>query len=261
MQDSKKGFSPFRHGVHLSKKMCPKTQEERDKMRNCPYASAVGSLMYVMLCTRPDIFYAVSIVSRYQSNLGPKHWTTVKHILKYLNKTKHYFLVFGSEDLNIQGNTNSDFQSDIDDRKSISGFVFTIGKGAISWRSCKQDTTADSTTEEEYIAASEAVKEVVWIRKFIQELGVVPSIESPITIHCDNNSAIANAVEPRAHKRTKHIELRFHLICDILYKGDVEITKIASASNVADPFTKALPQRVFEKHLETMGVKYMYDLF
>ena len=146
MQDSKKGFSPFKHGVHLSKKMCPKTQEERGKMRNCPYASAVGSLMYAMLCTRLDICYAMSIVSRYQSNPGLEHWMAVKHILKYLNKTKHYFLMFGSEDFNIQRYTDSDFQSDIDDRKSISRFVFTLGKGAISWRSCKQDTTADSTT-------------------------------------------------------------------------------------------------------------------
>ena len=137
MRDSKNGFSPFRHGVHLSKQMCPKTQEEREKMRNCPYASTVGSLMYTMLCTRPDICYRVSIVSRCQSNPGFEHWTVVKHILKYLNRTKHYFLVFGGEDLTIQGYTDSDFQSDIDDRKSISGFLFTLGKGAISWRSCK----------------------------------------------------------------------------------------------------------------------------
>ena len=128
MQDSKKGFSTFRHGVHLSNQMCPKTQEEREKMRNCPYASAVGSLMFAMLCTRPDIYYAVSIVSRYQSNPGSVHWTAVKHILKYLNRTKHYFLVFGGEDLTVQGYTDSDFQSDIDDRKSISGFVSLLAR-------------------------------------------------------------------------------------------------------------------------------------
>ena len=174
-------------------------------MRNCPYASVVGSLMYAMLCTRPNICYAVSIVSRYQSNSGSEHWTAIKHILKYLNRTKRYFLVFGGEDLTVQGYTNSYFQSDIDDRKSISRFVFTLGKGTISWRSCKQDTTADSTTEAEYIAASEAAKEAMWIRKFIQELEVVPSIESPITIYCDNSGAVANAVEPRTHQRTKHI--------------------------------------------------------
>ena len=163
MQDSKKCFSLFRHGVHLSNQMCPKTQEEREKMINCPYALAVGSLMYAMLCTRPDICYAMSIVSRYQSNLGSEHWTVVKHILKYLNRTKHYFLVFGGEDLTVQRYTDSDFQFDIDDRKSISRFVFTLGKGAISWRSCKQDTIADSTTKAEYIATSEAAKEAVWI--------------------------------------------------------------------------------------------------
>ena len=101
----------------------------------------------------------------------------------------------------------------------------------------------------------------MWIRKFIQELGVILSIELPITIHCDNNGATANAIEPRAHKRTKHIERRFHLIRDIIHKGDVEITNIASANNVADPFTKALPQKVFEKHLDTVGVKYIYDWF
>ena len=94
MQDSKKGFSPFRHGVHLSNQMCPKTQEEREreKMRNCPCASAIGSLMYTMLCTRPNICYAVSIISRYQSNLGSEHWTVVKLILKYLNRDQTLFL-------------------------------------------------------------------------------------------------------------------------------------------------------------------------
>ena len=160
-------------------------------MRNCPNTSAVASLMYTMLCTRPNICYAMGIMSRYQSNLSFEHWTAIKHILKYLNRNKHYFLVFGGEDLTVQGYTNSDFQYDIDDRKSIFGFVFTLGKGAISWRSCKQDTTADSTTKAEYIAASEAVKEAVWIHKFIQELEVVHSIESPITIYCDNSGAIA----------------------------------------------------------------------
>ena len=132
--------------------------------------------------------------------------------------------MFGGEDLTVQGYTDSDFQSDIDDRKSISRFVFTLGKGTISWRSRKQDTTADSTTEAEYIATSEAAKEAVWIRKFIQELEVIPSIKSPITIYCDNSGAVANAVEPRAHQRTKHSACKYHLIRDIIQRGDVAIT-------------------------------------
>ena len=118
--------------------------------------------------------------------------------------------------------------------------MFTLGKGAISLRSCKQDTTTNSTTEAKYIVASEAAKEAVWICKFIQELEVVPSIKSPITIYCDNSRVVANAVEPRAHQRTKHIARKYHLIRDIIHRGDVTITKIASANNVADPLTKAL---------------------
>ncbi|XP_073121919.1 secreted RxLR effector protein 161-like [Henckelia pumila] len=233
--------------------MCPKTQDEREKMRTCPYDSTVESLMYAMLCTRSDSSHAISIASRYQSNPGPEHWTAVKHILKYLNRTKHYCLVFGGEDLTIYGYTDSDFQSDIDDRKSTSGFVLNLGKGAVSWRSRKQDTTADSTTEAEYVAASEAAKEAIWIRKFVQELGIVPSIESPITVYCDNNGAIAQAKKSRAHQKSKHIERRFHLIRDIIHRGDIAIAKIATTDNVADPFTKSLFQKVFEKHIDSMG--------
>ena len=125
----------------------------------------------------------------------------------------------------------------------------------------KQNTTADSTTEAEYIAACEAAKEAIWMRKFIQEFGVVHSIESPIVIFCDNSGAIAQAVEPRAHQRTKHIEKKYHLIRDIINRGGIVLTKVTSAENVVDPFTKPLSQKVFEKYLESMGLKYMYNWF
>ena len=94
MQNAKKGFLPFRHGVPLSKDQCPKTDQEKEEMRAVPYASAVGSLMYAMLCTRPDISYAVGMVARYQANPGQAHWTAVKHILKYLKRTRDYQLVY-----------------------------------------------------------------------------------------------------------------------------------------------------------------------
>jgi len=134
MQDSKKGFLPFRHGINLSKDQSPKTPAEMEKMKAVPYASAVGSLMYAMLCTRPDICFAVGMVSRFQSNPGQDHWTAVKHILKYLKRTKDYMLVYQSDSLEPCGYTDSDFMSDKDSRKSTSGYVFTLGGGAISWR-------------------------------------------------------------------------------------------------------------------------------
>ena len=127
MQDSKKGFVPFRVEKSLSSSQRPKTNAEIERMRGIPYASAVGSLMYAMLCTRPDICFVVGMVSRYQSEPGEEHWIAVKHVLKYLRRTRDHILVYHDESLEPIGYTDSDFQSDIDSRKSTSGYVFTFG--------------------------------------------------------------------------------------------------------------------------------------
>ncbi|RVW14668.1 Retrovirus-related Pol polyprotein from transposon TNT 1-94 [Vitis vinifera] len=255
MENSKKGNLPSRHGVHLSKEQCPKTPQDEEKMRRVPYASAVGSLMYAMLCTRPDICFAVGVVSRYQSNPGLDHWVAVKHILKYLRRTRNYMLVYSGRELIPIGYTDSDFQSDRDSRKSTSEAVFTLGGGAIIWRSVKQTCVADSTMEAEYVAACEAAKEAVWLREFLKELEVVPNMHEPIRLYCDNSGAVANAKEPRNHRKGKHIERKFHLVREIVSRGDVSVEKIASANNIADPFTKTLPARSFEQHLEGMGLR------
>ncbi|KAA0041461.1 gag/pol protein [Cucumis melo var. makuwa] len=224
-------------------------------MSNIHYASAVGSLMYAMLCTRPNICYSVEIVSRYQSNPGRDHWITVKNILKYLRRTKDYMLVYGSKDLILTGYTDSDFQTDKDARKSISRSVFTLNEGAAVWRSIKQSCIADSTMEAEYVAACEAAKEAVWLKKFLRDLEVVPNMHLSITLYCDNNGAVANSREPRSHKRGKHIEQKYHLIREIVHRGDVTVTKISSEQNMADSFTKALTAKVFESHLHGLGLR------
>lgn len=260
MQDSKKGGQPSRLGITLSLDDCPKTSMEKEYMEKVPYALAVGSLMYAMLCTRPDICYAVGIVSRYQSNPGPNHWIAVKHILKYLRRTRDYMLVYSGEDLTPLGYTDSDFQTDKDSRKSTSGSVFTLGGGAIVWRSIKQSCIADSTMEAEYVAASEASKEAVWLRKFLMSLEVIPGMDKPITLYCDNTAAIANTKDSRHHKRSKHIDRKYHLIRGFVESGDVAVVKIASEDNLADPFTKTLVARVFERHIESMGMRNMSHL-
>ena len=125
--------------------------------------------------------------------------------------------------------------------------------GAVSWKSSKHPTTADSTIEAEYIAASDATKEAVWLKKkFITDLGVVPTISDPIPLLCDNNDAIAQAQEPRSHQKSKHILRRFHLIREIVARGDVVVERIPSTNNLADPLTKPLAQGVFERHCTTM---------
>ena len=168
-------------------------------------------------------------------------------------------LVYRSEDLIPIGYTDSDFQSDLDFRKSTSGCVFTLGGGAITWRSVKQSCIADSTMEAEYVAACEAAKEAVWLKKFLSDLGVMRMEQVPITLFCDNSGAVAQSKDPRNHKKGKHIERKYHIIRDIIARGDVVVAKIESASNLADPFTKALPQRTFESHLEGMGVRLVHN--
>ena len=164
-------------------------------------------------------------------------------------------LIYGKGDLILQGYTDSDFQTDIDSRKSTSGSVFILNKGAIVWRSIKQSCIADSTMEAEYVVACEAAKEAVWLRKFLIDLEVVPDMQLPITLYCDNSSAVANSKEPRSHKRGKHIERKYHLIREIVHRGDVIVTQIPSADNHADPFTKPLTAKVFEGHLESLGLR------
>ena len=117
--------------------------------------------MYAMLCTRPDICFAIGMVSRYQSDPSEEHWIAVNHIFKYLRITTDYILVYQDKSLVPIGYTDSDFQSDLESRKSSSGYVFILGGGAISWRSVKQPTIADSIMEVEYIAASAGVKETM----------------------------------------------------------------------------------------------------
>ena len=191
MKKSKKGFLPMSHSMSLSKKQCPITPDELEKMSKIPYASAIGSIMYDTICTRSGVSCALSMTSRYQSCLGNDHWTLFKNTLKYLNRTKNKFLVFGgASELCVKCYTDASFQTDMDDSRSQSSYIFSLKGGAISWKSSKQSTVANSTTEGEYIVAAEAAKKAVWIRNFISELGAVSSVACPINLYCDNDGAI-----------------------------------------------------------------------
>ncbi|WVZ85239.1 LOW QUALITY PROTEIN: hypothetical protein U9M48_032186 [Paspalum notatum var. saurae] len=258
LHDSKKGFLPMSPGTILSKIQCPSTTDEQKRMSEIPYAFAIGSIMHAMICTRSDVSFALSVTSRYQSYPGEGHWIAVKNILKYLRKTKDAFLVFGGEEeLVVKGYTDAGFQTDKDDSRSQAGFVFCLDGRAVSWKSSKQDTVADSATETEYIAASETAKEAVWIRKLVSKFGVVSSASCPLDLYCDNMGTIAQAKEPRSHQKSEHILRRYHLIREIIDRGDVKICKVHTDLNVADPLTKPLPQSKFETHTKAMGIGYL----
>ncbi|KAG2705909.1 hypothetical protein I3760_05G078600 [Carya illinoinensis] len=159
-------------GENLSKELCPKTQIEKEKMARVPYANAVGSLMYAMMCTRPDICYAVGLVSRFQSNPGLAHWKAVKRIMRYLKGTADYVLCYQGSDLQLKGYSDADWGNDLDERKSTTGYAFLLNNGAITWSSKKQPCIALSTMEVEYIACSAAAQETVWLRRFLKHLDI-----------------------------------------------------------------------------------------
>ena len=136
-------------------------------MSKIPYASSVGSLMYAMVCTRPDIAYSVGVVSRFLANPGKQHWQAVKWILRYFKGTSHYCLCFGHDEIVLEGFTDADMVGDMDTRKSTTGDLYTFAGVAVSWVSRLQRIVTLSTTEVEYIAATEACKEMLWMQRFL----------------------------------------------------------------------------------------------
>jgi hypothetical protein len=135
--------------------------------------------------------------------------------------------------------------------------MFCLNGGAVSWKSSKQDTVADLMMEADYIAASESAKELVWIRNFVSELGVIPSVSSPMNLYCDNSGAKAHAKEPRANKKAKHVLQCYHLIREIIGQGDV--CKVHTDNNVADPLMKPLPQPKYEAQMRSTGIRYLHE--
>ncbi|KAL2230805.1 UNVERIFIED_CONTAM: Retrovirus-related Pol polyprotein from transposon TNT 1-94 [Sesamum indicum] len=199
----------------LSNSDSPQTDSERAKMRVTPYTSAIGSLMYAMICTRPDIAHVV-----------------------YLRRTKDRALVFGKGKLTLFGFVDADFAgSDYDRRRSTMGYVFTYGRTAVSWVSKLQKVVTLSTTEAEYVAVTEAAKELIWLQHFLGELGK-PQVD--VILHSDSQSAIHLAKNPAFHSRTKHIEIKYHFIRQLLEKKALQLEKIQGEKNPADMLTKAV---------------------
>ncbi|GJX46772.1 retrotransposon protein, putative, ty1-copia subclass [Tanacetum coccineum] len=193
-----------------------------------------------------------------KENPGELHWTAVKNILKYLRNTKDMFLVCGGNpeaELRVDCYCDAGFETDRDDTKSQTGYVFILNGGAVDWKSSKQSTTAMSATEAEYIAASEAAMEAVWIRKFISGLGIVPTINEPIIMFCDNSVALHFANEPGVHKGARHYHRRYYYVRESIALGEIRFLKVHTNDNLADPFTKALPKGKLTQHARSMRLR------
>ncbi|XP_062075380.1 secreted RxLR effector protein 161-like [Humulus lupulus] len=174
MNNCKEVSTPLAQHFKLSTYQSPTTDEERAMMNKIPYANCVGSLMYSMVCTRPDLAHAMSVVSRYVSDPGSEHWEAVKWIMRYLKGTLNTGLIFSNERQykeEVSGFVDSDFAANLDTRRSCTGYVFTVLGGCISWKSNLQKVVALSSTEAEYMAATEAMKEALWLKGLTNELG------------------------------------------------------------------------------------------
>nr|KYP31853.1 Retrovirus-related Pol polyprotein from transposon TNT 1-94 [Cajanus cajan] len=250
MHNAKSVHVPLPGHLKLSKKQCP-VNEEKEEMSKVPYSSAVGSLMYAMVCTRPDIAYAVGVVSRFLSNPGKEHWNAVKWILRYLKGTAKSCLCFGNGNLMLTGYSDADMAGDVDSRKSTSGYLITFAGGAISWQSRLQKCIALSTTEAEFIAITEGCKEILWMKKFLQELG---QDQESYVLYCDSQSAIHLSKNSTFHSRSKHIDVRYHWIRDVLESKMLKIEKIHTKDNGADMMTKSLPREKIEVCKEVAGL-------
>lgn len=163
----------------------------------------------------------------------------MKWIFRYLRGTSRVCLCFGNGEIVLNGFTDADMAGDVDSRKSTSGYLITFAGGAVSWQSKLQKCVALSTTEAEFIAATEACKEVLWMKKFLQELGVE---QRRYVLYCDSQSAIRLSKNPTFHSKSKHIDVRYHWIRDTLNERLLEIEKIHTDENGSDMMTKVLPK-------------------
>ena len=255
MKDCSPSVAPIVKGDRFNLNQCPKNEFEREQMQNIPYASAVGSLMYAQVCTRPDIAFAVGILGRYQSNPGMDHWRAAKKVMRYLQGTKHYMLMYErTHDLEVIGYSDSDFAGCVDSRKSTSGYIFMFAGGAVSWRSAKQTLTATSTMEAEFVSCFEATSHGVWLKSFISGLRIVDSISRPLRIYYDNSTTVFMAKNNKSGSRSKHIDIKYLAIRERVKDKSVVIEHVSTELMIADPLTKGMPPMKFKDHVNRMGL-------
>ncbi|KAF9799838.1 hypothetical protein IEO21_10490 [Rhodonia placenta] len=213
------------------------TNEDRHEMSRKPYARLVGSLMYAAIGTRPDIAFAVSTLARFMATPAPVHWDAAKRVLRYLKGTRDLRLTFGTSSHTLVGYSDADWASQ-PHRHSISGHVFLYSGGSISWSSRKQPIIALSTTEAEYISVSDTSREMLWLRSLLAEL--TSPLPTPTPLYSDNQSAITIAKSGMLHARTKHIDIRYHFIREVISSGRATLAYCPTDEMVADILTKPL---------------------
>ncbi|PKU87481.1 Retrovirus-related Pol polyprotein from transposon TNT 1-94 [Dendrobium catenatum] len=256
------------NGLHLNQELYATTILNRSGMTNCKplaspmalklitdndsnagysnpdlYRHLVGSLQYLTL-TRPDIAYTVNKLCQFMHKPLNVHFSLLKRLLRYIKATLAYGVLIQPSSLHLRAFSDSDWAGDTTDRKSTTGYCVFLGNNLISWQVKKQKTVARSSTEAEYRSLATAAADLIWLKRLLQEFGI--HIDAPISLFCDNISAIALANNPIFHARTKHIEIDFHFIRDCVQNQTILIHHINSLDQLADIFTKPLPIKRFQ---------------
>ena len=247
--------TPLDHNITLSK-VEDMSQEEQDYMSSIPYLSAVGSLMYLAIGTRPDIAFAVGLLSRFNSCPAKVHWNAIQHVFKYLKGTVDLGLEFGpsaSGGVVSSVFSDSDYAGDTEKARSTSGYATFIGASCVNWSSRRQATVAKSTTEAELIAANAGASDGTWMSHLLEELGYPQSSAFPL--YMDNQSTIKVARNPEHHGKMKHIDTKYYWIRDQVDSGHLKINWVPSGGNCADIFTKALSNELHQQQCSLLGLR------
>jgi len=221
---------------------------DKEKFQFC---ELVGSLLYLSVCTRPDIAQSVGVLARYMAKPAMEHWTAAKAVLRYIAGTLSSGITFTNNVAVMEGYCDSDYAGDLDTRRSTTGFVFTFCGAAISWSSKLQPTVAVSTTEAEYMAAAQAVKEALWLRKLIMEFELQ---FGTMRIYSDNQGAIKLLKHPVASVKSKHIDVIHHFARERVARKEVQFEYISTDLMIADCMTKALAASKFVFCCKGMGI-------
>jgi hypothetical protein len=246
--------TPLDKSVTLSNDDSPDTPEETAYMRSVPYLSAVGSLMYLSVGTRPDIAYAVGALSRFNSNPGRIHWQQCQRVFRYLQGTRDLMLQYGGKsDIKLDVYSDADYAGDLDSARSTSGYAAFVGTSLVSWASRRQPVVAKSTTEAEYIAANEAGSEGVWFRSFLEELGYPQ--KSATALYMDNQSAIKVGKNPEHHSRMKHLNTKYHWLREQVEDRTFSLEYVPTDTMTADILTKPLERTLHEKMCHLLGLR------
>jgi transposase InsO family protein len=265
MADCKPVSTPMLPGLTLTKEMGAKSEEE-SKLIKGTYISAVGSLMYLAIQTRPDISYTVGVLARFNSNPGEEHNKALKHLFRYIQGTLDYCIIYSKKspslykfiayidpDETFFTYTDADLAGDKDTMKSTGGFVVMMAGGPVSWRSKRQTTVSLSTTEAEYVAGVDAGKEIVWMRNLLQELEY--GLTGASTLLMDNQSAIVVARNPEHHGRIRHLDMAHSWLRGTVESGVIDVKYVPTQDQLADIMTKALPKPAVERLRDMMGLR------